>query len=54
MIYYGNYLAHHGILGQKWGIRHYQNTDGSYKSGAEGRYDPSIGEPKKNFKVKST
>lgn len=32
------YLVHHGILGQKWGIRRYQNEDGSYKSGAEGRY----------------
>ena len=25
-----NELYHHGILGQKWGVRRYQNTDGSY------------------------
>lgn len=25
-----NYIAHHGILGQKWGIRRFQNSDGSY------------------------
>lgn len=24
------YLAHHGVKGQKWGIRRYQNQDGSY------------------------
>ena len=33
-------LYHHGVKGQKWGIRNYQNEDGSYKPGAEGRYDP--------------
>jgi len=33
-----NSLYHHGVLGQKWGVRRYQNADGSYKAGAEGRY----------------
>lgn len=26
----GTYLAHHGIKGQRWGVRRFQNTDGSY------------------------
>ncbi len=37
---YSNELFHHGVRGQRWGIRRYQNEDGSYKPGAEGRYDP--------------
>ena len=27
--YYGDTLYHHGIKGQKWGLRKYQNEDGS-------------------------
>lgn len=33
------YLAHHGIKGQKWGVRRWQNEDGSLKSAGKGRYD---------------
>lgn len=32
-------LTHHGILGQKWGVRRFQNLDGSYTTaGAKRRY----------------
>jgi hypothetical protein len=31
-------LYHHGIKGQRWGIRRYQNPDGSYTSDGKQRY----------------
>ena len=34
-----DYLEHHGILGQKWGIRRFQNKDGSLTSQGKKRYD---------------
>ena len=33
-----DYLCHHGILGQKWGIRRFQNPDGSLTSAGKRRY----------------
>ena len=35
---YEIYLAHHGIKGQKWGIRRYQNEDGTLTAEGRARY----------------
>ena len=35
---YTNYLYHHGIKGQKWGVRRYQNKDGSLTNAGQKRY----------------
>jgi len=32
-------LIHHGIKGQKWGVRRYENTDGSLTPAGKKRYD---------------
>ena len=42
MISYRNELYHHGIKGQKWGIRRYQNFDGSYTREGLRRYNNSL------------
>ena len=41
-----SYLMHHGVKGQKWGVRRYQNEDGSYTDLGKKRY--GIGERIKN------
>lgn len=33
-----DYLMHHGVLGQKWGIRRFQNADGSLTSAGKSHY----------------
>lgn len=38
MLYEDNYLAHYGVKGQKWGVRRYQNDDGSLTSEGMARY----------------
>ncbi len=37
-VYSDNYLAHHGIMGQKLGIRRYQNQDGTLTPEGKRRY----------------
>lgn len=43
-------LQHFGILGMKWGVRRYQNSDGSYTSAGKSRY--GIGDGKSYGGVK--
>ena len=38
-----NELQHHGIKGQKWGIRRFQNKDGSLTPAGRRRYDDDEG-----------
>ena len=38
MGYYDNYLEHHGITGQKWGVRRFQNYDGTRTAAGKARH----------------
>lgn len=46
----GAYLVHHGIKGMKWGVRRYQNSDGSLTLEGEKRYGIKN---KKSYTVKT-
>ena len=38
MIIVNNELQHHGVKGQKWGVRRFQNSDGSLTNDGKKRY----------------
>lgn len=46
-----NEIYHHGILGQKWGVRRFQNKDGSLTSAGRKRYDVDIDSAKERVKA---
>ena len=44
---------HHGIKGQRWGIRRYQNEDGTLTEAGKARYSSAITDREANsFRVK--
>lgn len=36
---YDNYLFHHGVKGQKWGVRRYKNSNGALTEKEKARID---------------
>lgn len=41
-LYYNNQIWHWGVKGMKWGVRRYQNTDGSLTDAGKKRYDRDV------------
>ena len=49
--YEEEYLAHHGTKGQRWGVRRFQNSDGSLTAAGKLRYSVGNGERSISKKV---
>lgn len=37
-----DYISHHGVLGQKWGVRNFQNPDGSLTDKGKAHYNKQL------------
>lgn len=46
---YSNSLSHHGVRGQKWGIRRYQNEDGTLTDEGKRRYGSLEGRTRRAY-----
>lgn len=46
-----NELRHHGVVGMKWGVRRYQNRDGTLTAAGKKRYDKEMARLKEEERV---
>ena len=47
-----NVLMHHGVRGMKWGVRRFQNKDGTLTAAGKKRYEKEMAKLKEEEKAK--